>query len=135
MELSYKPVETERKVETRKEYICHGASGGGTLVYCRSFWIIFSSTPFFDLPFSGRGVGGVCLVIHFGDAQEYTQMTTGLGPYPGKEPPCSQVLWIPGIWTHGRVLLGPNALILSAERAKVTLPECLVFFLPRSLTS
>ena len=58
MELSYKPVETERKVETRKEYIHHGGSGGGTLVYCRSFWIIFSFTPFFDLPFSGRGVGG-----------------------------------------------------------------------------
>lgn len=75
----------------------------------------------------GGGWEGVCLVIHFGDAQGYTQMTTGLGPYSGKELPCSQVLWIPGIWTHGRVLLGPNALILSAERAKVTLPECLVF--------
>ena len=132
MELSYKPVETERKVETRKEYIHHGGSGGGTLVYCRGFWIIFLLLPFFD----GRGGGGgVCLIIHFGDAQGYTQMTTGLGPYSRKEPPCSQVLWIPGIWTHGRVLLGPNALILSAERATVTLPECLVFFLPRSLTS
>lgn len=57
-------------------------------------------------------------------------MTTGLGPYSGKELLCSQVLWIPGMWTHGRVLLGPDALILSAERAKVTLPDVLCFSCP-----
>ena len=98
---------------------------GGTLVYCRRFWILFSSTSFFDLPFSGQGRGEVCLVIHFGDAQGYTQMTTGLGRYSGKELLCSQVLWIPGIWKHGRVLLGPNALLLSAERSKVLCFSCL----------
>ena len=42
-ELSYKPGETKRTL--KKERICPW--GKETLVYCRSFWIIFSSTSFF----------------------------------------------------------------------------------------
>lgn len=55
-ELSYKPGETKRKLN--KERICPWEKE--TLVYCRSFWIIFSSTLFF-LAFPS--LGQVCLGI------------------------------------------------------------------------
>ena len=128
-----------RKESGNKERIYLPWGAGGTLVYHRSFWIIFSSTSFFELPFSGWGGrrwwwGSLssnslwrCSRIHPDDHWSWSLFRKRAALLTNSLDPRNMDTWKDAAWPKC-----PHSVF---REGKGHPTQCLVFFLPGSLTS
>lgn len=128
-----------RKESGNKERIYLPWGAGETLVYHRSFWIIFSSTSFFELPFSGWGGRGWwwgslssnslwrCSRIHPDDHWSWSLFRKRAALLTNSLDPRNMDTWKDAAW--------PKCPHSVCREGKGHPTQCLVFFLPGSLTS